>query len=395
MPWEATMDQRFRAVIEVVDRGASKAGVCEAFGISRPTLDKWLGRYEAEGPEGLRDRSRAPRRVAHAVPPEIEARIVAFRRAHPDRGPRKIKAELERSYPNARFPAASTIGELLRRHGLCAPRKRRRRAEPHTAPFAACTQPNDVWCIDFKGWFRTGDGKRCDPLTVSDGATRFLIRCVHVPRTDYAGVRPVLEAAFRQYGLPSAIRSDNGAPFATRAPRGLSRLSIWWRKLGITPERIAPGKPEQNGRHERMHLTLKQCTAAPPQASLRAQQRAFQRFVHDYNHCRPHEALGQRPPGEVYEPSPRPYPRRVRAPEYPECMATRIVDTNGVIYWKGARVFITEALGRETVGLLALDGRYYGVYFGTLALGVLDEAARAFLHGNAGQRILNQKEHPY
>ncbi len=390
MPWEETVDQRIRAVMDVVDGGFSKVGVCADFGISRPTLDKWLGRYEVEGVEGLRDRSRAPHRRWHAVAVDIEAMIVAFRRARPDRGPRKIKVELEREYPRRRFPAASTIGEILDRHGLTVRRKRGRRTEPYSAPFAECRAPNDVWCIDFKGWFLTGDGQRCEPLTVSDGDTRFLIRCVHVPRADFASVKPVLESAFREYGLPRAMRSDNGAPFATRAPRGLSKLAIWWMKLGIIPERIEPGKPQQNGRHERMHLTLKQCVASPPKATLRAQQRALRLFEEDYNHCRPHEALGQRTPGELYRPSPRRYPRRLPEIHYPAPMIVRRVEKNGVIWWHQSRIFISEALGGEAVGLLALDERYYRLYFDSLDLGIVDTRRAEFLRGKAETKILKQ-----
>lgn len=390
MPWEKTVDQRIRAVMDVVDGGFSKVSVCEEFGISRPTLDKWLDRYAEEGVEGLVDRSCAPHAHRHMVAGEIEAMIVAFRRERPDRGPRKIKVELEREYPHRSFPAASTIGEILGRHGLTVRRKRLRRTEPCTAPFAACKAPNDVWCIDFKGWFLTGDGQRCDPLTVTDADTRYLIRCVHVPRTNFASVKPVLESAFREYGLPRAIRSDNGAPFATRAPRGLSKLSVWWRKLGIVPERIEPGKPQQNGRHERMHLTLKQCTASPPKATLRAQQRAFRIFEQDYNHRRPHEALGQRTPGELYRPSPRCYPRRLPQIHYPAPMIVRRVEKTGVIYWHQSRIFISEALGGEAVGLLALDERYYRLYFDRLDLGIVDTQRCEFLRGKAEKKVLEK-----
>ena len=303
--------------MDVLNSGFLKVSVCRDFGISRPTLDKWLKRYEQEGVEGFRDRSRAPHHHPNTVDAETEEMIVDFRTEHPDRGPRKIKVELERDHPHRPWPASSTIAEILDHHGLTRRRKRNRKAEPYTEPFAECKEPNDVWCIDFKGWFLTGDGQRCDPLTVTDANTRYLIRCNRVPRTNFGCVKPVLEAAFREYGLPRAIRSDNGAPFATRAPLGLSKLSVWWIKLGIIPERIEPGKPQQNGRHERMHLTLKQCTATPPKATLRAQQRAFRAFQLDYNHRRPHEALGQRTPGELYRPSPRPYPRRIPEISYP------------------------------------------------------------------------------
>jgi len=340
--------------------------------------------------EGLSDHSRVPHHRPNAVDEETEEFIVRFREAHPHRGPRKIKAELERDYPDRRWPASSTIAQILDRHGLTIRRKRKRRTEPYTKPFVTCTEPNDVWCIDFKGWFLTGDGQRCNPLTITDASTRYLIRCNHVVRQDYDRVRPLMEAAFREYGLPLAIRSDNGAPFATRAPLGLSRLSVWWLKLGITPERITPGKPQENGRHERMHLTLKQCTAMPPESTLRAQQRAFTAFVHDYNHRRPHEALEQRTPGELYRASPRPYPRRIPEMVYPFSFVVRRVEKTGVIYWHGTRIFITEALGGEVVGLLGLDARYYRLYFGQLDLGVVDTYHDRYLRGKAAGKALKK-----
>lgn len=384
------MDQRIRAVLDVLEGGFSKVSVCREFGISRPTLDKWLGRYEEEGLDGLGDRSRAPHRQANAVEEDTERRIVDFRVKHPDRGPRKIKIELERDYPRRRWPASSTIAEILDRHGLTIRRKRRRRTEPYTKPFAQCKHANDVWCIDFKGWFLTGDGARCDPLTLTDASTRYLIRCNHVARTNFACVKPVMEAAFREYGLPRAIRSDNGAPFATRAPLGLSKLSVWWIKLGIIPERIAPGKPQQNGRHERMHLTLKQCTASPPKATLRAQQRAFNAFERDYNFCRPHEALGQQTPGSLYRASPRPYPRRIEDMLYPAPMLTRRVEKTGIISWHKKRIFISEALSGEVLGLLPLDERYYRLYFGALDLGVVDTHQGQYLRGKREAKVLRK-----
>jgi transposase InsO family protein len=390
MPWEETMDQRIRALMDVLDNGFSKVSVCEDFGISRPTLDKWLKRYEEEGVEGLRDRPRAPHQHPNAVDADTEEMLVTFRRNNPHRGPRKIKVELQRDYPDRKWPASSTIAEILDRHGLTLRRKRKRTTEPYTKPFAQCKEPNDVWCIDFKGWFLTGDGERCDPLTVTDASTRYLIRCIRVARTDFTNVKAVLEAAFREYGLPLAIRSDNGPPFATRAPLGLSKLSVWWTRLGIIPERIEPGKPQQNGRHERMHLTLKQCTATPPKASLRAQQRAFRVFQQDYNHRRPHEALGQRPPGELYRSSPRPYPRRIPEISYPSSFVVRRVDKTGVIYWHQARIFISEAVAGEPVGLLALDERYYRLFFGKLELGVVDTYHGQHLRGKAAAKVLTK-----
>lgn len=386
MPWEETMDQRIRAVMEVVENGFSKVSVCEDFGISRPTLDKWLQRYALEGVQGLQDRSRAPHHRPNGLDADTVEKIVAFRRAHPTRGPRKIKVELEKEHPKRTWPASSTIAEILGRHGLTVHRKRRRRTEPYTEPFAECDAPNDVWCIDFKGWFCTGDAQRCNPLTLSDANTRYLFRCHHVADTGFAGVQPVIESAFREFGIPRAIRSDNGAPFASRAPCGLSKLSIWWRKLGIIHERIEPGKPQQNGRHERMHLTLKQCTASPPKATLRAQQRAFTHFQRDYNFHRPHEALG-RPPADVYHCSSRAYPRCLKAIRYPSPLIIRRVDTSGVIYWHQRRIFISEVLGGESVGLLALDERYYRVYFDTLDLGIVDTHQGRYLRGKSASKV--------
>ena len=250
MPWEETMDQQIRAVMDVLDDGFSKVSVCEDFGVSRPTLDKWLRRYEEAGVQGLQDRSRAPHHHPNTVDAKTEEMIVKFRTEHPHRGPRKIKVELERDRPHRRWPASSTIAEIVDRHGLTMRRKRNWKAEPYTKPFAECKEPNDVWCIDFKGWFLTGDGKRCDPLTVTDANTRYLIRCIRVPRTDFGSVKPVLEAAFRQYGLPLAIRSDNGAPFATRAPLGLLPLDERYYRLYF--DRLALGVVDTYyGRHLR------------------------------------------------------------------------------------------------------------------------------------------------
>jgi len=392
MPWEKMMDQRIRAVMEVLENGFSKVSVCEDFGISRPTLDKWLRRYECEGVDGLHDLSRAPHHHPNMLDAYTVSRIVAFRQAHPDRGPRKIKAQLEREEPRRRWPASSTIAEILNRHGLTVQRKRRRLIEPYTKPFAQCGAPNDVWCIDFKGWFCTGDAQRCNPLTLTDANTRYLFRCHHVADTGFSGVKPVLESAFRQFGIPRAIRSDNGAPFASRAPLGLSKLSLWWNKLGIIHERIEPGKPQQNGRHERMHLTLKQCTASPPKATLRAQQRAFAQFQRDYNYHRPHEALGQVPPGEVYTPSERTYPRRMEPVRYPSTYIVRRTDKSGIIYWHQHRIFISEVFGGEALGLLALDERYYRIYFDKLDLGIVDTQEKRYLRGKPEAKALLESE---
>ncbi len=374
MPWKETgaLEERLKFIMDYESGESPFSWLCERYEISRKTGYKWVERYENEGAEGLRDRSRAPRRQARALDGDTVERIIAARLRHPRWGPRKLRVVLMRKEPARRWPANSTIGAVLKAHGLTAPRRRTHKSPPHCRPFSACERPNDVWCADYKGWFLTGDGCRCDPLTVTDAHSRFLLRCHIVPRMDYAHARTLFEAAFRQYGLPGAIRTDNGTPFASTGPGGLSRLSIWWVKLGIIPERIAPGKPQQNGRHERFHLTLKQETAMPPCASLHAQQRAFNRFRTEYNHERPHEALNQRPPATVYHPSPRLYRAPVRELTYPPSMTPWRLYGNGELYFRGSRVFLSTVMAHEVVGLAPLDERYFTVYFGPVLLGTLD-----------------------
>jgi transposase InsO family protein len=265
---------------------------------------------------------------------------------------------------------------MVAREGLVVPRKKRRRAPAYTQPFASADEPNRVWCADFKGWFRSGDGERIDPLTITDACSRYLLRCQQVEKADTERVRAIFESAFRECGLPRAIRTDNGAPFASRAVAGLSRLAVWWMKLGIVPERIAAGHPEQNGRHERMHRTLKQETASPPAANGRAQQRAFDRFRREYNEERPHEALALATPSAVYTRSARSYPARVPEPEYGSAFAMRRVQDRGQFRWKSERVFLSETLIGESIGLLPMDDRFYTVYFAAFPIARFDSHKR-------------------
>jgi transposase InsO family protein len=294
---------------------------------------------------------------------------------------------LERKDSSVVWPAASTIGEVLKRHNLVRPRKRRRRTPPYSEPFASAEHPNDVWCADFKGWFRTGDGVRCDPLTLSDARSRYLLRCQAMAATDFEAVRPAFEETFKEYGLPWAIRTDNGPPFASRALKGLSRLSLWWLRLGIVPERIEAGHPEQNGRHERMHLTLKTETACPPGVSRVAQQRRFNRFRRGFNEDRPHEALGMRTPASAYRPSRRTYPRRLPEWEYPLGMTTRQVSCDGEFRWHCGRIFLSHVLEGETIGLWPLDERHWQLWIGPLELGVLDGAKAELLSDRLRRRM--------
>jgi len=278
--------------------------------------------------------------------------------------------------PTMAWPATSTIGEILRRHGLVVRRRRRVVTPADASPFADCGGPNDSWSIDYKGWFRTGDGRRCDPLTISDAYSRYLLRCQAVRRVDTSCAWPLLEATFKEYGLPRAIRSDNGPPFANCSAGGLSRLSVWWIKLGIRPERITPGRPSENGRHERLHGTLKRDACEPPAANRRAQQQRFDAFRRTYNEERPHEAINNLPPSALYRASPRSYPARLPAIVYPDQWPIRMVRQNGEIKWRGERVFVSDVLVGEPLGLRERDGGLWELYFGPIMLGTLNHAGR-------------------
>jgi putative transposase len=378
VPWKETcsMDERLKFVGMYLTHEWSVASLCREFGISRKTGYKLLSRYFEEDLAGLEERSRTPHHHPHAVSSEVEAQVLTARQAHPRWGARKLRVWLERQRPGVSWPVASTINEVLRRHGLTVPRRRSRRSPAYTEPFVHCSGANLVWSADLKGWFCTGDGRRCDPLTITDNYSRYLLRCQVVRPADYQMIRPVFEAAFREYGLPTAIRTDNGAPFATTTVGGLSRLSIWWIKLGIRPERIAPGKPAQNGRHERMHRTLKAETASPPQRSWRSQQAAFDRFRTEYNYQRPHQAIDYQTPASRYQPSLRPYPLCEPEIQYPADMELRWVKAQGDIWWCRRHVYLSETLGGELVGLRQVSDRLWDVYFGPVRLAQLDQVTR-------------------
>lgn len=346
--------------------------LCRRFGISRRTGYRVLDRWRGQGPSGLAERSHAPHRCPHAVGQAEREAIVALRGTRPTWGPKKLKRRLELDHPQVIWPAASTIGDLLTRTGLAVRRKRVRHAPPRTAPLAHCQQANDTWSIDFKGWFRTVDGSRCDPLTIQDQASRYLIRVAAVERMDSAHVWAVLDAAFRQFGLPKAMRSDNGAPFASTGAGGLSALSVRLIKAGVMPERIAPASPQQNGRLERLHLTLKQDTASPPAASLRAQAKRFATFCRLYNEERPHEALGMAVPASLYVPSARIWSGRLRSPEYGSGVAVRRVRTNGEIKWRGELVWLASALIGEPVGIEEDEQGLWQARFGPVLLGSIE-----------------------
>jgi putative transposase len=374
MGWRETcaVSERMRFVLEVQRGERTIADACRIAGVSRKTGYKWLARYEEGGALALQDRPRAPHTHPNAIALDMKAMLLDARQLHPSWGAGKLLAWLGRRYPKVAFPAASTVSELLKRAGLVKPRKRTPRVPAYARPFMHAAEPNDLWSADFKGHFRTTDGHYCYPLTISDGFSRYLLLCRGLLNPTNEGVRPWFERVFREYGLPLAIRTDNGPPFASRALGGLSELSIWWLRLGIRPERIEPGCPQQNGRHERLHRTLKRESTQPPRASLRAQQHAFEHFRTEYNDERPQQALGQYTPADFFQPSSRQYPSRVPEVQYPRGFVVRRVRYAGTIKWQGRFVYVSTALRGEPVGLYQTHEDGWNVYFGSLELGRLD-----------------------
>jgi putative transposase len=382
VPWKETgpMEERMKFMLLYQGENWSMTELCEIYGVSRKTGYKWLKRYEQDGMEGLQDLSRAPQEHPNAVAPETEEAIVELKQQRPNWGPKKLLRILQRQRPEVGWPVRSTIGAILKRHGLVRSRRRCRKTPPYEQPFAGYDHPNAVWSADLKGWFVTGDGQRCDPLTISDNYSRYLIRCQAVRPASFETIQPVFVGAFHEYGLPQAIRTDNGPPFATTTVGGLSELSVWWIRLGIIPERIGPGKPQQNGRHERMHRTLKEETISPPQSTWRQQQVAFDRFLQEFNHQRPHESLNQHFPAEVYSPSPQPYPLVLPEMIYPDDMQVRWVKGQGDISWKDHHVYLTKTLAGELVGLHQVAEDRWDIYFGPLRLAQLDTARKHLIH---------------
>jgi putative transposase len=375
MVWkQATpMSERVKLVSEWIKRKKSVSALAAEFGVSRKTAHKWIARYEKEGAAGLHDRSRRPLVSANATPASLSQPIVKLRRAHPTWGPRKLKARLEWNDPSIKWPAASTIGDVLMREGLVTPRRVRERIDPMTAPFSHALEPNDVWSIDFKGWWRTGDGGRIEPLTLSDAVSRYLFVCQSVKKTDFETVWPLFAGAVHEYGLPKAVRSDNGSPFASLSAGGLSRFSVHLIKMGIFPERIAPGKPQENGRHERMHLTMKNEVASPPARTARAQAAQLRCFQQCYNHERPHEALGQVPPATVHKLSPRAWDGHLIAPEHADATLVRYVHYAGHIKWRGEHLFVSQVLKNERIGIYQTDDNEYDLRFGPVLLGRINK----------------------
>lgn len=375
MPWkvQTPMSGRRQFVDEYVRRTVSMTALCACYGISRRVGYKWVTRFLAEGDRQLLDRSRRPLTSPWSVAPELATLLLEARQRHPTWGPRKILDYLTPRHPHAVWPAPSTVGTLFKRHGLVRPPRRRSKPGHPGRPTTPMSAPNVVWTADFKGHFALRGGPRCHPLTIVDGFSRYVLACQALSHPSTVESRPVFHRLFQEHGLPSVIRSDKGAPFATTALHRLSTLSVWWMKLGIRPELIEPASPQQNGRHERMHRTLKAEATRPPAASLRTQQRRFNAFRTEFNTERRHAALGGVTPASIYHPSARPCPARIVAPEYPEHFTTRYVSTNGGMRFHTQYVTLAPALIGEHVGLDEVADGIWAVYFYDYLLGHLNE----------------------
>jgi transposase InsO family protein len=367
------MDQKIQFIADFSKKRSSFTELCERYEISRKTGYKWIERYIEDGPGALEDLPRKPHHFPNETDPEIVAALLELRRKHPFWGGKKILTIVHGRHPRWDLPCRATVQEILKRNGMVPIRRWRRRIGHPGKPTSSILAPNDVWSADFKGQFKTSDGVYCFPLTVTDGFSRYLIGCQALHSTAVSSAKSVFIRLFEEYGLPTRIRTDNGVPFATNTLARLSSLSAWWVRLGILPEFIEPGKPQQNGRHERMHRTLKAETALPPAGSMAAQQRRFNRFRDEFNNLRPHEALDQQTPAYVYSPSPRPMPRKIIPFEYPDRFEVRYVNASGGIRWVSNWVQVSTVCSGEYVGLEEIDDGIWEVYYGPLKIGRFHE----------------------
>lgn len=376
MPWkeQSSMEQREKFVMEYFAGQISMTALCRRFGVSRKTGYKWLQRFLDAGVPGLMDRSRAPLSHPHAVDTAKVDAIVSMKERYPSWGPKKLLARLTITRPEVDWPSESTIARLMRRRGLVQERRRRRRTPAAEHRLATAHEPNQVWCADFKGKFRAGR-RYTHPLTITDAKSRYVLCCHDTGGENLLPTQEAFKRTFLEYGLPLRIRSDNGTPFASTAIGGLSRLSIWWVKLGILPERTRPGHPQDNGSHERMHRTLKTETAKPARPSPEEQQTAFDAWRHEFNQERPHEALGMATPASVYHRSPRSMPEEPGDPEYPDHFEVRRIHRNGRLKFRGQFVGLGAVLGTELVGIEPVDDCHSQLWFGPIHLGLITEQA--------------------
>lgn len=379
MPWKARkpVDLRMEMMVRL-GRGEKLTDLCREYGISRKTGEKFKRRFRDLGPVGLEDQSRAPKIIPHKTPPELAEVLLAERRLHPTWGPRKIKEVLERRLKRP-FPAPSTIGDLFAERGLSVPRRRRKRHVPQPTGLREATSPNDVWCIDYKGQFRLGDGSLCYPLTITDQFSRFIVGCEGMGAISDEAAREVCEDVFRTHGVPTTMRSDNGVPFACTGLAGLTQLSAYWLRLGIALERIRPAHPQENGRHERMHRTLKAETTRPARNNLLQQQERFDEFVEEFNARRPHEALGMKRPADVYVASSKKHPTFLPDPDYPTCDDVLRVSSKGTVSLsRGRIVHLTKGLAGQLVGIREEADDHWLVSFLHLDLGYVEPRSTRF-----------------
>jgi putative transposase len=375
MPWSeiTPMHEKTQFIADYLRNIYSVSELCARYRISRKTGYKWIDRYLNEGPQGLEDRLRAPHEIAHRTPQVVIDALVELRQRHPTWGAKKLLTILRKRQPTWQLPARATVYELFKPYGLIQ-RKTKRRSIGHPGPSQReALAPNDIWCADFKGQFKLGNGQYCYPLTVTDQHSRFLLACQALPSTATQRSKPVFAQLFRKFGMPKFIRTDNGVPFATTSLARLSTLSAWWIQLGVLPDLIEPGKPQQNGRHERMHRTLKAETTRPAAYSPPAQQRKFNRFIAEFNNERPHEALEMDTPASRYHPSKRAMPAGIARFEYPDRFEVRYVSANGGIRWNRRWINVSSTCIGQYVGLEEIDHEVWDVYFGPLKLGRLHE----------------------
>ena len=368
------MDQRLQFIQDAHSDRWTMVELCARYGISCRIGYKWLIRYAEEGRRGLANRSRAPHHCPHKIRSVLVELLCEFRRTHPDWGARKLLKVLAARHPEiSDWPAASTTADLLARRGLVK-KRRSRRAHQHPGVVPISTSsPNDLWTADFKGEFRTGNGLYCYPLTIADQHTRFLLTCHGLLSTATLTAKPVFARAFQEYGLPRAIRTDNGVPFATQAIHGLSYLNVWWMRLGIQHQRIHPGQPQENGAHERMHRTMKRRAIKPVQRTCSSQQKRFDAFRAEYNTERPHEALNQDTPASRYTESPRPYPAKLPTLEYPLHFLVKKITTAGTFRFADKLLYLANSLVDQRIGLEETDDGLWSIYFNTVLIATFDE----------------------
>lgn len=374
MPWQETdkSEERLNFIIDWKKNEFTHSELCKRYQISRPTGYLLIERYKSEGLDGLKEKPRIPLTTPHKTPEVIEQILLDLKYRFPTWGPAKIKDYLYVEGIEGNWPAASTIGEIYKRHGLVKPRKKRKKVVPHNEPLRHCLSPNAVWSADFKGHFRLSNKNYCYPLTITDNFSRFLFACDAFESPNCENTIKTFTRVFSEYGLPDAIRTDNGQPFCSTGAAGLTRLSIWFLKLGISLERIAIGAPQENGRHERMHRTLKETAITVGQHSLIEQQERFNQFIYEYNSVRPHAALQGQRPKEIYTKSLRTFPEKLIEMEYPLAYKLRKVKCNGEIKFGAKRYFVSELLHGETIGLEMIDEHRAILYFSKLKLGLVD-----------------------